>query len=190
MVDQHSADIDDILTFWFEEAGPSKWFGGGPEFEEVIKTRFESLACKVANELKHSEVCMWEDTAKGSLAAIIALDQFSRNIFRDKAESFAWDPLSLALARRTIARGIDMELPTAERSFIYMPFMHSENIDDQNLCVELMTERVKNESNVHHAIEHRKLIEQFGRFPHRNAILGRESTQAEELFLADGGYTP
>ena len=83
-----------------------------------------------------------------------------------------------------------MDLSPVERAFVYLPFMHSEELDDQNLCVELMSERVKNESNIHHALEHRKVIEQFGRFPHRNAILGRESTQAEEQFLAEGGYTP
>ncbi len=190
MSDHHGTDSDAILTFWFKEAGPEKWYGGGPDFDADIAARFKDIATALADELEREGQSRWEETAKGALAAIIVLDQFARNMFRNKAEAFAWDHLSLALARRTLARGFDMELSPAQRAFVYLPFMHSENIDDQNLCVELMSERVKDESNIYHALEHRKVIQSFGRFPHRNAILGRDSTNAEEQFMAEGGYSP
>lgn len=134
----------------------------------------------------------WEGDPVSALALIIALDQFPRNMFRGMAEAFQWDALALGVAERMIDQGGDMDIPTARRAFVYMPFMHAEDLAAQNRCVELTGSRLKDGGGgtLRAAISHRDVIEQFGRFPHRNATLGRESTPEERQFLKSGGYDP
>lgn len=179
----------DILDFWFEETGAKQHFNATPAFDAEIRERFEDAAIGHAvKAAKAPHPC--EDTPEGALAHIIILDQFPRNMYRDTAAAFAWDKLSLAAAKRCVAHGFDFKTPMERRSFIYMPFMHSEVLADQKCCVELVDERLDSESTLFHAKAHMKMIERFGRFPHRNKILGRESTQAEIQYLKDGGYVP
>ena len=125
-----------------------------------------------------------------SLALIIVLDQFPRNMYRETKAAFAWDKKALAAAQFVVEKRWDLKIPQERRAFIYMPFMHAEDLEMQNECVRLVDSRLNGESTLHHAKEHRKLIERFGRFPHRNKTLGRESTDEEIGFLAKGGYVP
>ena len=129
-------------------------------------------------------------SADGALALILTLDQFPRNMFRGTSKAFAWDNSALSVATRMIETGHDRVIPTSQRAFVYMPFMHAENLYAQNRCVELCSDRLEDESTLGHAKAHRELIKTFGRFPHRNEILGRKSTTAEIEFLANGGYSP
>ena len=136
------------------------------------------------------DVSNWEKTPESHLALIIVLDQFPRNMYRGTSAAFAWDAMALASAKRAIAKFSDLKIHQDRRAFIYMPFMHAENLSDQDECVRLAEGRLDNTSTLHHAREHRKVIERFGRFPHRNIIIGRESTEDEINFLEDGGYSP
>lgn len=124
------------------------------------------------------------------MALIIALDQFPRNIYRGTKAAFAFDEAALQHAKVMTDKGWDLKIDQSRRAFVYMPFMHTEDITAQDNCVRLMDARLDNANNLHHAKEHRKVIERFGRFPHRNAILGRESTAEEIAFLKSGGYAP
>jgi len=183
------AKAHDILTFWFDEAGSEKWYKKSDAFDAEIRARFEAAAIDMAAvRLKGSH--LWEDKPDSSLALIIALDQFSRNMYRGTKAAFGWDPLSLAVSKDMADKGWDLKIPQDRRAFVYMPLMHSEVITDQDRCVELMDSRLKSANSLHHAKEHRKVIRKFGRFPHRNEILGRESTQQEIKFLKSGGYAP
>jgi len=132
----------------------------------------------------------WEQAPDSQLALIIALDQFPRNMYRGTQAAFAWDGLALASAKRMTDKGWDLKIPQDRRSFIYMPFMHSEDLKDQDMSVKLIDSRLDSDSSLHHAREHRKVIRKFGRFPHRNIILGRESRIEELKFLENGGYSP
>lgn len=181
--DQH------ILTFWFNEAGPKAWFTKSDAFDATVRRRFETLAVDLAAKTAKPPH-IWEDRSDSSLALIIALDQFSRNMYRDTPAAFAWDPLARGVTNRMIDKGWDLQIPQDRRSFVYMPLMHSEDITDQNRCVDVMGSRLEGDSNLRHAKAHRMLIERFGRFPHRNEILGRESTSEEVTFLSEGGYAP
>jgi len=180
----------DILQFWFDEAGPKKWYNGGDGFDADIRQRFEEFAIGAAAQLKQDGAHDWELEPEATLALIIALDQFSRNMYRGTAGAFAWDALALDLACRAVEKGFDLKIPQDRRAFIYMPHMHAEDVDMQDECVRLIDMRLDNESNLFHAKEHCKLIKRFGRFPHRNAILGRENTPEEKRFLDAGGYSP
>lgn len=176
----------DVLDFWFSEEAEKRWFNSTPSFDARILQLFEDTATELARgPFPHP---IWEETPEASLALIIALDQFPRNMFRDTRKAFAWDAQALGAAERMVAKGWDMELPKARRSFVYMPFMHAEDLAAQERCVEL-TEPLPGTTHKH-AVAHRDVIAKFGRFPHRNAVLGRESTEAEKAFLADGGYDP
>lgn len=179
----------DILTFWFSEAGPKAWFTKSDAFDAKVRERFETRAIELAAKIT-SKPHKWEDRPESSLALIIALDQFPRNMYRDTSAAFAWDGRARRAAERMIAKGWDLKVAQDRRAFIYMPYMHSENLDDQNRCVELMDSRLEGDSNLRHAKSHRTLIEMFNRFPHRNKILGRESTLEEIEFLENGGYAP
>ncbi len=181
--DQH------ILSFWFTYAGPKKWYAKSDAFDAEIRAKFEALAIDLAASIS-SGPHKWEGRPDSSLALIIALDQFPRNMYRDTPAAFAWDARALAASNRMIDKGWDLKIPQDRRAFIYMPLMHSEALEDHNRCVELIDSRLDNESSLHHAKAHRSVIEQFGRFPHRNVIIGRDSTEAEIQFLADGGYSP
>ena len=181
---------DTILTFWFDEAGPKKWYNGGDAFDADIRSRFEDFTISTAAQLRRDGRHEWEAAPESTLALIIVLDQFTRNMFRATKAAFAFDDLALAIAKRAVDRGDDLHLDQSKRAFMYMPYMHSEALADQDECVRLMDMRIDSASSLHHAKEHRKLIVKFKRFPHRNAILGRQSTDEERRFLEQGGYAP
>lgn len=170
-----------IVAFW-REAGPDRWFRKDAAFDADFRNRFLAT-----HELAASgALALWADDAEGALALLILLDQFPRNSFRDTPRMYATDDRALAVAGRAIARGFDQEVDEALRLFFYLPFGHSENLADQDRSVEL--NRPLGEDALKHAISHRDIIVRFGRFPHRNAILGRTSTQEEKVFLESGGF--
>ncbi|NDW03501.1 DUF924 family protein [Jiella pacifica] len=177
-----SADPQTIVDFW-REAGPQRWFGKDETFDETIRQRYGDLYEMAARgELDH-----WAENANGALALIILLDQFPRNMFRNSPLAFATDGKALAIARIALERGDHEVVAEDVNQFLAMPFMHSEAHADQEECVAWM-ERIGDESNVRFAEEHRDIIAKFGRFPHRNPILGREPTEAEEAYLDQGGF--
>jgi uncharacterized protein (DUF924 family) len=182
-------DAEDILGFWFSDHARKRWFDSTPEFDALIKHRFERTAQTVAaGPFPNTE---WEGDARSALALIIALDQFPRNMFRGSAKAFAWDSIALGVADRLIDRDGDLSLSDEERKFAYVPFMHAENLAAQNRCVELTGSRLNDGGEtLGFAKDHRDVIERFGRFPHRNAVLGRQSTPEEQAFLENGGYDP
>lgn len=181
---------EDILDFWFEQAGPAKWYAKSDAFDADIRARFEEFSIGAAARIKRQGTHKWLEAPDSALALIIALDQFPRNMYRDNKGAFAWDAYALSSSKNAIELGHDFKTGQDRRAFFYMPFMHAEDLAMQDECVRLMDMRIDNEANLFHAKAHRKLIADFGRFPHRNKILGRESTQAETEFLAQGGYTP
>jgi len=180
----------EILNFWFSETDKKYWFNATDAFDADIRNRFEMPAMAAASCLLDEVSHDWEASVESSLALILMLDQFPRNMYRGTPGAFAWDALALSVAKRMIDKSWDLKTPQMRRAFIYMPFMHSEDLEAQDKCVELCDARLENENTLFHAKAHRKLIADFGRFPHRNAILGRENTAAETAFLAAGGYSP
>ena len=178
----HSEDVTshaEILTFWFAEAVKPLWFAATPEFDEALRERFlATYRAAAAGGLEH-----WEQTPPGALALVIVLDQFPLNLFRGQAESFATEAAARAVADRAISRGFDRALNPEQRLFLYLPFMHGEALADQDRSVEFYRELGLEES-LRFARHHRDLIRRFGRFPHRNAILGRESSPEEIAYLA------
>ena len=180
----------DILTFWFDRAGPKKWYQKSDSFDALIRTEFEETALQLAGDLSRGAPHDWEDDSDSHLALIIALDQFPRNMYRGTQAAFAWDTLALNVAKRLVAKNHDLKISQDKRAFVYMPYMHSENLTDQDDCVALCDQRLDSQSTLHHAQEHRKVITQFGRFPHRNDTLKRVSTKEEMDFLTRGGYAP
>jgi uncharacterized protein (DUF924 family) len=176
------AMIDEILRFWFETLKPKDWYRKNPSIDAEIRTRFGGVYAALENGVPES----WLTTPEGWLAAIIVLDQFPRNMFRDDPRAFATDAQALALAKRAIAEGIDMQLSPEQRAFIYLPFQHVEDAADQARSVELFT-ALGNPNNLDFALRHKAVIDRFGRFPHRNAILGRASTEEEAAFLQEPG---
>lgn len=175
-------DYQAILDFWFTETSPAQWWASDPAFDQLIATRFGAVQRSAAA----GELYPWRKTAKGRLAEIIVLDQFSRNIHRNTPAAFASDPMALALAQEAVATGVDQSLSALERSFVYMPYMHSESLLIHDIAVELFTANgIRN--NLDFEILHRTIIARFGRYPHRNAILGRESTAQEQEFLLQPG---
>jgi len=175
----------DVLQFWFEEAGPSRWWAKDPQFDALVADRFGALHGRAAR----CELWSWRAGADGRLAEIIVLDQFSRNIFRDRPAAFASDPLALALAQEAVAAAADRELSPPQRSFLYMPFMHSESLGIHQAAAGLF-DRSGDDQLIEFEARHRVIIERFGRYPHRNTVLGRESTQSEREFLRqpDSGF--
>ena len=172
----------DILKFWFEELSPKQQFAKSDSLDEQMHARFRNIH----GQASRCELYSWRISARGRLAEIIVLDQFSRNIYRDQALSFAADPLALALAQEAIAHGSDQELEVRERTFLYMPFMHSESLIIHDRALELF--KVPGlEDNFEFEKKHQAIIKRFGRFPHRNAILGRTSTAEEIDFLKQPG---
>ena len=171
-----------VLAFW-REAGPERWFAADATFDAAIRDRFLPLYETAAQGL----LAAWEDTADGALALLIVLDQFPRNLFRGSARAFASDAQARAVAARALARGFDLRFPNPERRFFYLPYMHSEDMDDQQRCLSLCAAAGDREG-VDYAVIHAEIIRRFGRFPHRNAALGRLTTAEEAAFLAEGGF--
>ena len=175
-----SSRIDEVLAFWFEELTPDDWFGGGDEVDDRIRGRFLALHEALRDEVPES----WRATARGVLAAVIALDQFPRNMYRGDRQAFAADPAALALAMEAIERGLDQAMSTDERKFLYLPFEHSEDPAVQARSVELFAS-LDDEDTLGYAVRHKEIIDRFGRFPHRNEVLGRASTPEEIEFLTE-----
>lgn len=194
--------IEPILTFWFGPPAANSaatnysqyrkaWFVKNPDFDQEIRQNFLTNCNKAAA----GEYASWATTPRSAVALLLLLDQFPRNLFRGKPRSFATDPQALALAKQLVNSGQDKSLPPAQRFFIYVPFEHSENIADQNRCVALMQNLVETvpdlddglKGGLDYAIRHQEVIAKFGRFPHRNEILGRASTPEEIEFLKQPG---
>ena len=168
-------NYQDIYDFWFTELTPNDWFSVNDALDKTINNKFKViLDAAIAGELHH-----WRSTAMGSLCEIIVLDQFSRNIFRGQAQAFRQDPLALALAQTAIDKGFDKQLNETEVGFMYLPFMHSESAKIHELAMMLY----KDHPSYEFEAAHKSIIDQFGRYPHRNAILGRKSTEQELTFL-------
>lgn len=172
----------DVLIFW-RDAGPKAWFAKSDAFDASIRTQFESLHHAAAR----GELGVWEETADGALALLVLLDQFPRNLYRGTAHQFATDPLAHGIANRAIARRFDQEFDKDLRAFFYLPFEHAEDSADQARCIALF-ETTGDPELVKWARVHADIITRFGRFPHRNASLGRQTTEAETEFLAGGGF--
>jgi len=171
-----------IVAFWLE-AGPKKWFTKDPAFDDAIRALFlPTYEAAAAGKLAE-----WESTAEGALALLIVLDQLPRNMFRGSARTFAADPLARQVADRAIAKGFDQAVRPIERQFFYLPFEHSESMPDQEKCIALFRASGDAES-LKWADLHADIIRKFGRFPHRNAALGRVTTPEEQAFLDDGGF--
>ena len=184
------SDPSEILDFWFAPETEEKWFRPPPAFDAEIAERFGALHEEAAQDAAvKSALGQWEASADGALALVILLDQFPRNMFRDSPRAFASDALALAVADRAIERGHDLVLPIERRVFFYLPFEHSEGIEDQHRCLALVRERADWGDNVQWAESHLAIIERFGRFPHRNAVLGRQSTPEEIEYLASRDET-
>lgn len=166
---------EDVLHFWFEHFGPKQWFGGGPEVDAEVRDRFEPLW----QSLRHEKAMFFATSPDDALSAVILFDQFPRNIFRHEADAFATDPLALEVSKLAIEAGFDTGMTTEQRQFLYLPFEHSESLADQDMSVELF-DALGNPEVLQYAIMHRDIIKRFGRFPHRNELLGRE-TLPEEL---------
>ncbi len=172
----------DILNFWFEEIDPANWWVKDTAFDQLLIERFTHIH----NAANACELFEWRQSAQGRLAEIIVLDQFSRNMFRDTPRAFASDSLALALAQEAVALGVDQSLNNAERSFLYMPYMHSESLKIHDIAVELFKANGV-ESSYTFELKHQVIIQKYGRYPHRNKILGRVSTAEELAFLRKPG---
>ncbi len=177
---------EDVLSFWLDEIGPSGWYTSSDALDQTIRDRFEA-AWDGAMEGRHA---LWLTYPSGTLAYIILLDQFPRNMFRDTGKAFASDKFALAAAKQAIGKKWDLKIDEPARQFFYMPLMHSENLCDQDRCVRLMHERMpqEGESNLLHARAHREVIRKFGRFPYRNEALARNFTPPEREYVQGGGY--
>ena len=176
-------DARAVLDFWFREAGPEAWFKRSDAFDETCRDRFLALH----EDAAAGRLDGWAGTADGALALLILLDQLPRNMFRGSPRAFATDPKARGIARDAIAAGFDLALPAERRIFVYLPLEHSEDPDDQRDCVALVRERIGDAEMIDYAERHLAIIARFGRFPHRNAILGRPSTEEEQEFLAQPG---
>ena len=171
-------DWQQVITFWFEETDAKYWFKKDDQFDEQIRGRFLTTY----EAATRCELYLWRREAKGRLAEIIVLDQFSRNMFRNSAKAFAFDSLAVALTQEAVAAGFDKQLPLEQRKFLYMPLMHSESLVVHEQAMQLFSQSGL-EDNYEYEIKHKAIIEEFGRYPHRNKVLGRESTRQERAFL-------
>jgi uncharacterized protein (DUF924 family) len=173
----------EILAFW-RAAGRDRWYRRDDGFDTQVRARYLELWRKASA----GELSSWETSDDGALALTIVLDQFPRNMFRDDALTYASDSLAREVAARAIARGVDRRIDPALLEFLYMPFMHSEHLPDQLRCVELFR-GTENAENLGYAEQHAEIVRRFGRFPHRNRILGRPTTPEEQAFLDAGGFS-
>ena len=172
----------EILKFWFEEIEPPQWWKKDENLDRLITGRFADIHRRATL----CELYEWRADARGRLAEVIVLDQFSRNMFRNSPLSFAQDALALALAQEAISVGADKSLSQAGRSFLYMPFMHSESLQIHQAATGLFRDN-GNQSSFDFELKHKAIIQRFGRYPHRNSILGRKSTDEEIEFLKQPG---
>ena len=177
---------EDILAFWLDEVGPEGWYAGGDELDATIRERFEPTY----NAAREGALSLWLTYPSGTLAYIILLDQFTRNMFRETAKAFETDGLAKAAAKVAVSRGWDMKIDEPARQFFYIPMMHSECLSDQDRAVRLIKSRMPEggDANLLHAKAHREVIRQFGRFPYRNEALSRETPPLEAEYLEKGGY--
>jgi uncharacterized protein (DUF924 family) len=193
--------IDEVLDFWFGELDgdgfatqetAKRWFTKDAEFDREIGERFGALIEAVADGEREG----WLGSSRGVIAYVIVLDQLTRNVYRGTAQMYAADDRAVAAARSAIEAGLDRELPVAHRTFLYMPLMHSETREAQRHCVERFESLVDEleggakkrvAQNLEYAVAHQRIVDRFGRFPHRNEILGRESTEEERAFLKEPG---
>ena len=173
---------NEVLTFWFQEIEPKMWWVADPDFDRQIKERF----LEVLNQAKDGELFHWRSQPKGRLAEIIVLDQFSRNIFRNTPSAFAQDNMALVLAQEALNAGAQKSLTTAERGFLLMPYMHSESRRIHEVAERLYRDMASPRS-YQYELKHKAIIDRFGRYPHRNEILGRTSTEQEIEFLKQPG---
>lgn len=172
--------IDEVLRFWFEETPARAWFTRDDAVDAEIRRRFGALHASLTEKVPASVSA----SALGALATVVVLDQFSRNLFRSSSRAFAADPTALAIAEEAIAAGLDRELKTQQRMFLYMPMQHSEDLRVQRRSLELFG-ALADPNALSYARQHYEIIERFGRFPHRNRVLGRASTAAESEFLKE-----
>ena len=174
----------EILAFW-RDAGPARWYSRDDAFDAEVRRRFLGLWQRAAA----GELSSWETSDDGALALVIVLDQFPRNMFRDDIRTYASDAQAREVAHRAVERGVDARIDGALREFLYLPFMHSEHLADQLRCIELSRAAGHTES-LKWAEHHANIIRRFGRFPHRNRLLGRATTPEEQVFLDEGGFSP
>ncbi|NMH58772.1 DUF924 family protein [Alteromonas ponticola] len=185
MVEKVSIPIEEasgVIAFWFNELSPEQKFKKDRNVDKLIETRYGHVHAAASR----CELWPWRVTPVGRLAEIIVLDQFSRNIYRDDARAFANDTLALALSQEAISLGIDKLLSSEQRAFLYMPFMHSESLHIHGIAMELFAAEGL-EMHLNFEKQHREIIRRFGRYPHRNAVLGRESSKEESAFLNEPG---
>ena len=173
---------NEVIKFWFEEIEPKQRFKKDPEPDALISERFGKTHKHASQGLLYT----WREEPLGALAEVIVLDQFSRNMFRDSAEAFAYDTLALVLAQEAVRRKLDVELEPSYKSFLYMPFMHSESAEIHEIAMFLF-DQPGLEDNFNYELKHKEIIDRFGRYPHRNEVLGREPTPEEIEFLEQPG---
>jgi len=181
-----SATTKDVIGFW-RQAGPQKWFAKDRRFDEAIRLRFEPVHFAAAR----GEYDAWQAAAEGCLALLLLLDQFPRNLWRGSPHAFATDPLARKIARQAVLADFDQEVEPDLRPFFYLPFEHSEDPADQALAVSLceaLRDATGDKETLRYALVHQDIIARFGRFPHRNQALGRETTALEQAFLDEGGF--
>ena len=183
MTEAREPEPEEILAFW-REAGPARWYAKDAAFDAIVRTRFMRLWEQAVS----GGLSSWESSDSSALALVIVLDQFPRNMFRDDARTYSSDALAREVAHRAIARGADGRIEPDLLEFLYMPLMHSEHLTDQLRCVELFRNTGSAE-NLKYAEDHADIIRRFGRFPHRNRILGRVTTPQEQAFLDQGGFS-
>lgn len=174
-----------VLSFWMDEVGPTGWFS--PDAAAELKSlEFKSVWGRAAA----GEMSSWICSPDSCLALVVLLDQLPRVMFRGRADAYSSDELALAVAKRALVMGHDLKVAEPERQFFYTPLMHSESLMDQERCVRLMSLRMPktDQTMLAHVRAHRDIIRQFGRFPYRNAVLGRKNTEAETAYLSGGGY--
>ena len=169
----------DILEFWFSERVSPQWFNASKELDNEILQRFGNLWYQALN----NELNDWAKTPEGALALIILLDQFPLNMFRGQAKSFKTEAFAIKVTKHSVSQGFDKKIAKTQLMFMYMPLMHSESLNDQDLSVQLF-EKARLVDNLRFAKHHQQLIQRFGRFPHRNDILGRKNTSEEVIYLA------
>lgn len=177
-----NVDPEMVVTFW-REAGPKQWFAADAAFDEDIQDRFGKAHLTAAK----GALASWENSAEGALALLLLTDQFPRNLYRHSAHAFATDAMAREIAERALARGFDAQTERNLRAFFYLPFEHHEDAGSQARAVALF-EKLGDKLGLDYAILHADLIARFGRFPHRNAVMGRTSTPEEAAYLAQGGF--
>jgi uncharacterized protein (DUF924 family) len=176
--------VEKVLAFWFAPRREAEWFESSEDFDRAVRDALAGDHERAAAGAYDD----WADSPEGALALVLLLDQVPRNLFRGLPRAFATDDRALAIARQALARGLDRRLPSqAQRMFLYLPFEHSERLADQETCCRLMAALDDNALWAEFAEKHREVIARFGRFPHRNAVLGRANSEAETAFLAEPG---